>query len=185
MNNTRSIPGRPLGLSLAIILSMFLYGFLPLVQLSLQLFIQDRIGRIDTAVEFEGEVFEPLGSGGSYELVSAPEAVINGTAGICFIMISVLAWRGRRAWVRPLFTGAVLFYAAATAIVTLRVLLSPADLTSGLSSADTLVSQALCGRLTATILIPLYVIWYVNRAPARAYFRGSFLITPSNHSEKR
>ncbi|MBP6297733.1 MAG: hypothetical protein KA401_00180 [Anaerolineae bacterium] len=174
MNTTSQKPGRPLGLTLAIVLSMFLYGFLPLIQLGLQLFIQDRISRIDSPVEFEGQTLQSLGSGGSYNLVSGPEILVNGGAALLFVVICIFAWRGGRPWIRLTFTLAVFTFALATAIITLRSLLTPAGLVSGISSADTVVNQYLCGRLTATILVPLYVIWYVNRAPARAFFRGTF-----------
>jgi hypothetical protein len=167
-------PGRPLGLSLAIVLSAMLYALLPGVLLGYRLYVAERIGRIDSPVEFEGEVFSALASGGSFE-VSAAEVVIQGGAILVFLIVALLAWRGGgRPWTRPLFTGTVLAYGGLTAFVTLRDLLAPFDFNEGLSSLDTLSAQGLWSVVVATVLIPLYVLWYVNRAPARAFYRGAY-----------
>lgn len=167
-------PGRPLGLTLAILLSAMLYALLPALLLGYRLFVADRLSRVDMPVEFEGEVYNALASGGSFE-ISAAEVLVQGGAILVFLIVAVLAWRGGgRPWVRPLFTGTVLAYSGLTAFVTLRDLLAPFDFNQGLSSLDTLSRQGLVSVVIGTVIIPLYVLWYVNRAPARAFYRGSY-----------
>ncbi len=166
-------PGRPLGLTLAITLSAMLYALLPALLLGYKLLVQDRINRIDAPVIFEGQVYESLASGGSFQ-VSGAEIAVQSVSIALFLLVAILAWRGGRPWIRPLFTGTVLAYGGLTAFVTLRNLLAPLSIEQGLSSLDALTRQGLCGVLVTTVLIPLYVLWYVNRAPARAFYRGSY-----------
>lgn len=171
MSSTDHLPGRPLGLSLAIALSVMLYALLPTVLLGYRLFVQDRLSRIDTPVLFEGQEYEALASGGSFYL-SPVELVVQGTAIALFVFAAALAWRGGRSWIRPMFTSVVLVYAGLTAFVALRGLLAPASAGAGVTSLDSLVRQGLCGVLVTTVLIPAYVVWYINRAPARAFYAG-------------
>lgn len=173
MNSTDIKPGRPIGLTLAILLSVMLYAVMPLVLLGYRLFVQDRLSRVDAPVVFEGEEYRALASGGSFEIATG-EIVVQSVAILIFLVVAFLAWRGGRSWIRPLFTGTVLLYGGLTAVFTLRDLLTPAAIDQGMTSLDTLIAQGLCTILATTILIPLYVLWYINRAPARAFYRGSY-----------
>jgi hypothetical protein len=40
------------------------------------------------------------------------------------------------------------------------------------------VRSLLASRALLTLLVPLYVLWYMNRAPARAFYRGCYLAEP-------
>ena len=51
MNSSDIKPGRPVGLTLAILLSVLLYAVMPLTLLGYRLLVQDRLSRIDTPVE--------------------------------------------------------------------------------------------------------------------------------------
>ncbi|MBC6955338.1 MAG: hypothetical protein DWB44_04105 [Chloroflexi bacterium] len=169
-------PGRPLGLSLAIILSVGLYVVLPMFQLVVQVGLQERISRIDSPIEVHGQELTAGASGGSFVLVGEAELVVQTIAAGVFLVIAILAWRGHPRGIRATFTTVVLLYAGVTAVVTARTLLARSDLNAGISSADELVRQLLCGVLVTTVLIPLYVVWYINRAPARAFYRGTYAV---------
>lgn len=168
-------PGRPFGLSLAIILSVGLYVVLPVFQLVVQVGLQERISQIDSPIEVDGRELTAGAIGGSFTLVSAAELVVQTVAAGAFLAVAIFAWRGRPRGIRIGFTVMVLMYAGVTAFVTARTLLARSDLSQGISSADELVRQALCGVLVTTIVIPLYVVWYINRAPARAFYRGTYM----------
>jgi hypothetical protein len=47
-------------------------------------------------------------------------------------------------------------------------------LDQGIDSAQSLSNTVLTGRIVGSILVALYVIWYANRAPARAFYRGYY-----------
>lgn len=173
MNSNVIKPGRPIGLTLAILLGVLLYAVMPLVLLGYRLLVESRLSRIDMPVVFEGEEYQALASGGSFE-ITANEILVQAAAILVFIAVAYLAWRGGRAWIRPLFTGTVLLYGGLTAFFTLSDLLTPASINEGMSSLDSLISQGLCSVLVTTILIPVYVLWYINRAPARAFYRGTY-----------
>ena len=176
MNSNDIKPGRPIGLTLAILLSVLLYAVMPLTLLGYRLIVQDRLSRVDNPVLFEGEEYRALASGGSFQ-ISANEIVVQTGAILIFLVVAYLAWRGGRPWIRPLFTSTVLLYGGLTAIFTLRDLLTPNIIDQGMTSLDTLIKQGLCSVLVTTVLIPLYVLWYINRAPARAFYRGTFAPT--------
>lgn len=173
MNSTDIKPGRPLGLTLAILLSVLLYAFMPLLLLGYRLLVQDRLSRVDTPVVFEGEEYRALASGGSFE-ITPNEIAVQTIAILIFLIAAYLAWRGGRTWVRTLFTSTVLLYGGLTAIFTLRDLLIPKTIDQGMTSLDTLIAQGLCSVLVTTVLVPLYVLWIINRAPSRAFYRGTY-----------
>ncbi|MBK9122579.1 MAG: hypothetical protein IPM16_05575 [Chloroflexi bacterium] len=174
--NTETKPGRPLGLSLAIILSVGLYVVLPMFQLIVQVGLQERISQIDSPIVVDGQELTAGASGGSFVLVGESELIVQTVAAGVFLVLAIFAWRGRPRGIRTAFTAAVLLYAGVTAYVTARTLLARSDISAGISSADDLVRQLLCGVLVTTVLIPLYVVWYINRAPARAFYRGTYAV---------
>ena len=56
MNSSDIKPGRPLGLTLAILLSVLLYAVMPLLLLGYRLLVQDRLSRVDAPVVFESRL---------------------------------------------------------------------------------------------------------------------------------
>lgn len=144
--------------------------------LGMQIYIQNRVNSSVTApFEFEDETYEIIGSGGSSPFVSLEQILIDGGGAVVFLAICVVVWRGGKWWMRALFSGAVVTFAVITLFASLRVLLTPTSLENGLSSGDSILNALCSGGLIITILVPLYVLWYVNRAPARAFFRGYYI----------
>lgn len=164
-------PGRPLGLSLAIMLSLMLFSCLPLTQAT---FI------ISLRQQFAGIELLPGGgaAGGSIEGVSDARLVLSMSLGVIFLVIALMAWRGRPQSIRRIFVGSVLVMTLITIGLTVAALNSTPTLTQGIDSSDTLADSLLVFQLVISVLVTLYVVWYVNRGPARAFFRGYYLPEP-------
>jgi hypothetical protein len=56
----------------------------------------------------------------------------------------------------------------------LRLLRTP-SLEDGFTSADAIFDALRSGEVLLMLLVALYVVWYMNRAPARAFYRGYYL----------
>lgn len=139
-------PRRPVGLTIALLACAVLYGIYPLLEAGLFLSVNIRTGSNITA-----------------------EMILTLVTGIIFTLLVILAWRGRPPAIRAVLIGAVVI----VALINLAFLFGNAaaqasslELDAGQQIAETLRP----GTLLAQILIPLYVIWYLNRAPARAYY---------------
>lgn len=178
--DTQPRPGRPLGLSLAILLCVMLYSVLPFALLGLDFMIQSRFQQFDdmTIPMPDGEELRAIAAGSDAELVNTRRLVIEAGLGLGFLVIAVFAWRGRPRWMRLLLMAFVLFFAAFNAYAIFMALTRIPSLDEGITSADGLVNSFLIGRLVITVLIPVYVVWYLNRAPARAFYRGYYLPAP-------
>jgi len=175
MTSNRAI--RPLGLSLAIILTVLLFSIFPLLQIGINWMIQERINQINTTeVDFlpnddEGGV-TPLAVGGNFSAIAPWQLVAQGTLSLFFLVVAVMAWRGRPPWIRYLLFAAIILLTVFSGVILLSEMFAPRTLESGLTSADVFFSQARCAQLFFTIVVPLYAVWYMNRAPARAFYQA-------------
>lgn len=173
-------PPRPFGLSLAIILTVTMFSVLPLLQIGVNWYIQQRIAQINEAeVDFlpdddQGGV-QPLAVGGSYESVSTTQILLQGALSLFFLVVAIMAWRGRPPWVRFLLFGGIVILTLFSGTLLILEMLKPASIEAGITSADVFFTQARCIQLFFTIVVPLYSVWYMNRAPARAFYRGTYL----------
>lgn len=145
-----SPPGRTIGLWLALLTVFIFFGLTPLVP---PLFI--------AVLHFEGHTFSP--SDGSFWV---PPIV-----GVLTIITCIFAWFGRPRGSRELF----LAMATLAAVVNLYAAARPAILISsgnafgGGSFDSSLQSIGNC-LIPLRILTLLYALWYINRAPARAFY---------------
>lgn len=186
MTSTRA--GRPLGLSLAIILTVLLFSVFPLMQIGVNWFIQDRINQIneaelDFAPDDDQAGERPLAVGGNFNTVETWQLLAQGAVSLFFLVSAVMAWRGRPSWSRYLLFGAILFSTAFSGFVILSDMLTPRTLETGVTSADAFFSQARCVQLFFTILVPLYAVWYMNRAPARAFYESQRAFADSDEQK--
>ncbi len=165
-------PGRPLGLSLAIIISLMLFSVLPIAQVIIFLALRQRFQNM--------EFLEGGGAIGGDMQFSDSALIWQVIGGAIFLVIAVLAWRGKPTSIRYVLIIAVLILTAITIGITLVSLNSAPDIQFGVDSAQSLQDSLLRGRLIVTALVSLYVVWYVNRGPARAFYRGYYL--PEAHS---
>ncbi len=143
---------RPLGLMIAIAATAVGYGLLPMFPLLLTLWTRatQRLAGID----FIGGSVGWLGVG----------------LGVVTLIASVAAWVGRPRGVRLFLIG----------MVWIQVIFNVARLIASLSSPPTLTevggtfapaATGLICQAPLLTLVPLYVTWYLNRAPARQFYR--------------
>ncbi|MGQ9887930.1 MAG: hypothetical protein ACUVSX_05505 [Aggregatilineales bacterium] len=164
-------PGRPLGLSIAIITSVMLFSLLPLLQVGILLLLRERFGAV--------EYLEGGGAVGSYMLgISDSKLLVQFALGLAFLLIAAAAWRGRPSRIRIVLIAAVLFLTALTIVFDLSALAQPAAPDEGFDSSADLTDNLQRARVALSVLVGLYVIWYVNRGPARAFYRGYYLAPP-------
>lgn len=145
---------RPLGLSLAVLAVALIYGVMPLLEVYF-------LRRIDAASE---ETF--LLGGVDIDAWTLLEAAYGGLV----LVMCALAWWGRPSWIRYVFMVVVVFPAAVMLYRVIQTWITPADPISG-GQAQEISRGLLRCQLPGLILVPLYVVWYINRAPARAFYR--------------
>lgn len=169
-------PPRTLGVSLAIVLSVFLFTILPLTQLVVLRVLQYRA----SSVQLGGAGSEPIAVGVNFGGETNTFLGIQAVLGVIYLIVAVFAWRGRPQSIRLLVVIAVLVLTLFNVWDSLRALFTPPDLTTGLDSGGGLRSALQCARLIGVLLVPLYTLWYLNRGPARAFFRGYYLPDPAD-----
>ncbi len=167
-------PGRPLGVSLAVLLSAGLFALLPLFRLGVDLYVESRFLSLeDVAVSLGDEVeMTPLLVGGDVTLVTLDRLLLEGLPALGFFILAIFAWRGRPVWMR------LVFFTSVVALAMLNLLLivfSASQPQAGMDSFQATSNTLLCGQVVLLVLVPLYVVWYLNRGPARAFYRGYYL----------
>lgn len=163
-------PPRPFGVSLAIIAAFFMFSLLPLLQAGLLLAVQSRFNNISLPEDYP----QPI-TGGEILGLSSGGLLLQIMAAAAFLLVSGLAWRGRPPAIRFVFVGAVLLLTIIKLLVLVAGRLATADAQIGVSSLDSLASSIQAGQLVIEALVTLYVLWYMNRGPARAFYRGYYL----------
>lgn len=174
-------PGRPLGVTLAILLSVFLFTVYPLVIVAGVLIIENRFEQMAERPEVSAEEgIAPVATGGDFRGgITDAQLLLQGGLALVFLVLAFFAWRGRPAFMRYVFMAAVLLL---TLVAVLPMLAPDAAAQEGLSggSLEGLFNSVYLGRVVAAVLVALYVIWYLNRGPARAFYRGYYLPEPEN-----
>lgn len=158
---------RPLGLTLAIIGVAILYGILPLAEVYF-------LHRVTATADDELYLL-----GG----VDVSQWVwIQGAVGAVILIICILAWWGRPPWIRFVMVGALVLL---TIINLYRVFEAVTGTTDPIFGGQTqsIMRGFLRCQLPAIILVPLYAAWYLNRAPARAFYRRVPLAAPVEDSK--
>lgn len=185
MTSTEHKPGRPLGVSLAIIGSVLVFSLVPLLQVGMILLVEQHFSGMEPRVPIEGQEqpIEPVTGGDFRGGISDERLLLQSALGIGFLIIGIIAWRGKPSWMRFVFMGAVLVLAAVTLALTVipQFLQDNPVMISG-GSLDVLSVPVLCGQIFSVLLVPLYVVWYLNRGPARAFYRGYYLSENGNPS---
>lgn len=167
-------PGRPLGLSLAIIISVTLFSLLPIAQAMFVLSLRQ---------QFQAMEFLPGGGAiGGDLVVSDVNLIVPVINGLLFLVIAFLAWRGKPLIIRFAFVAAVIYLTLVTILLTAASFMEPPSLEQGLDSGAQFIDSLLVGRVVMSVLVALYVIWYVNRGPARAFYRGYYLTDPAEQA---
>jgi hypothetical protein len=169
-------PGRPLGVTLAIAASVMLFTVFPLIIVTMVVLVNRHFSQLD----FAGSGIEPIAMGGDFMGVAPESLAIQTIISLAFLVIAVLAWRGRPASIRSILLGAVIGMTVISFVTTVIQSLGQPDVAQGVSSLNSLASSLSCGQLVLSTLVSLYVVWYLNRGPARAFYRGYYLPDPAN-----
>jgi uncharacterized membrane protein len=158
-------PGRPFGVTLAIIVTVVFFSLIPLIAVGMRFAIETYISQGSSGAN------GVLGSNSADALTDA-DTIIQMAISIGFLIVAFFAWRGRPRFMRfvlmlsTLAISAILLYQSFQSFQSNR-------LEGG--SADAFIQFLRQGEIFLLVAIPLYVTWYLNRAPARAFYRGYYL----------
>jgi hypothetical protein len=168
-------PGRPLGVTIAILTSVCVFSLLPLAQVAF-LVMLSRHSRFDNT-----------GYAGGTDVLGLNHStlILQAGLGIIYLVIAVFAWRGRPNYIRQITMIYIVLLMAATIVTNvLPTLTGEPCSTLPCDSSGELRRQLACAQLPIIVLVPLYVLWYLNRGPARAFYRGYFLPAPDDRPDK-
>ncbi|MDZ4768704.1 MAG: hypothetical protein SGJ24_06215 [Chloroflexota bacterium] len=167
-------PPRTFGLSLAILVSVILFTVLPLLQVLLVVAIRSRLAAVVPGGSDDGAI----AVGANFVGLTDSSLLLQIALGVGFAIIALLAWRGRPRGIRWVMIAAVLGITGTSALLALINLAAPAEVSVGIDSGRDLERGLLVARTSLSALVALYVLWYMNRAPARAFYRGYYLPAP-------
>jgi hypothetical protein len=171
-------PGRPLGVVLAIAVSVLLYSILPLMLVGQVLLIEQHFNRMEPVIPIDGETVVPIISGGDLRGgITDWHLILQSALAVGFLLLAVAAWRGRPPLMRFVFSGTVILLTVFTLLPMFWPGVGGSQDLSGGSLDDALRSLGFI-RAMMYIVVPVYVVWYLNRGPARAFFRGHYLPFP-------
>ncbi|MEW6580614.1 MAG: hypothetical protein AB1435_15655 [Chloroflexota bacterium] len=145
---------RPLGLTLALAATAALYGVVPLLEAYF-------LTRLDATAE------EAFLLGG---VTITAWTWLQGAFGALVLVVCALAWWGRPPQIRFVLVGLLLVLTVITFYRVVEAVRAPADPIFGGQAQSALRGYLRC-QLPGLIVVPLYVLWYLNRAPARAFYR--------------
>lgn len=175
MSNTAQKPGRPLGVTLAIIVSVIMYSLLPLVTVILVFMTERRLS------EGVAELGASASGGDLLGGYTEAQLIFQVILSIVFFVIAVIAWRGNQGYMRFVLMGSVILLTLINIGLILIFKLAEDDesLVGQTGGSQDILEILQSGRIVLLIIVPLYVLWYLNRGPARAFYRGYYLERPS------
>ncbi len=161
---------RPLGLTIAIWGTAALFGVLPL----LEVYFLKRLN----ATAYEAFIL------GGVDI--STWNWLEGLFGGVMLIICALAWLGRPSWIRFALVGMLLIMTAINCYRIYQAWTTSADPIFGGQTQQGLRVLLRC-QLPGLLVLPPYVVWYINRAPARAFYRRVPLATliPESQSTER
>ena len=143
-----------MGLTIAILATAVLYGFMPLVEVYF-------LRRIDATADDAYLL-------GGIEIDTW--TWLEGMVGGIILVVCLLAWWGRPAQIRFVLVGVLLLLTGISLYRIVEAWTSSVDPIFG-GQAQSVMRNVLRCQLPMMIIVPLYVVWYINRAPARAFYR--------------
>jgi hypothetical protein len=164
---TTKKPGRPFGVILAILLCIVFFSIIPGAMVTSRVLIEQHVTRSQMIMLPDGTLTE-ITSGVDDDSVLGNRALqIQLIISVGFLVLSVFAWRGKPAWMRYVFMFTVL--AIAGILLYQNFILFRQQTHSG-GTGEAFFQFLQNANILALVLVPLYVIWYLNRAPARAFY---------------
>lgn len=164
-------PARPFGVTLAILSSLLLFTILPLMQVGIVLAVQQRF----LNVQLVDDGIQPIALGGDFLGFSPLLVILQTVLAFAFLVIAILAWRGRPSFIRFGLVLAVIVLSLIQLATIVLPNLSAVNLEEGIDSGASVWEALGIGQFLSGLPVLLYVMWYMNRAPARAFYRGYFL----------
>lgn len=157
-------PHRPFGVSLAILLSMMIYVFIPMVLVVFFLASNDVFYRIESqamaGVDINGMDSESF-------LGASIIAVV-------VFVLGLAAWRVRSEWIRRLYSISVLIAGVlATAALVLSVQSGP-NLQNGIDSMTEAARDNVAIFVFFIVAITAFIVWMMQRWSAKAFYRGYY-----------
>ena len=171
-------PPRPFGVTLAIIASLILFTLFPVIEVGMLVSVRLHFSNLS----FEQDGNQPIAMGADFLGIPDSKLFIQVIVALVFLVIAVFAWRGRPARVRFIL---MLACAALTLFNILNVVvaqLSQQNINGGVTSLDSILNSLSLGQFLMGILVTFYVVWYLNRGPARAFYKGYYLPMPVNNT---
>ncbi|MBC7869698.1 MAG: hypothetical protein H7Y09_02575 [Chitinophagaceae bacterium] len=180
MGSISEKPSRPLGVTLAIFVSVILFSLVPLLQIGQIKLIERHFQQVSqTDIPFDpNNPTEAAASGGSFTGFDDDRILLQTIVGIVFFAIAIFAWLGKPAFMRFVLMGAVMGLSLLTIVLTILPQAEQATEGIGGGSMQALFRALASGQVLMALLVPIYVIWYLNRGPARAFYRGHYVSEP-------
>ncbi len=168
-------PPRPFGVTLAIIASLVLFTIIPLAEVTMLLMVRLHFSR----VTFTNPEDLPFAIG--TDLLGIPDSrlILQAVIAIVFLIIAFFAWRGRPAFMRYVLMLSCICLTLYNVLSVFLVQLNQNNFEGGISSLDSILNSLSFGQFAIGLLVSFYVIWYLNRGPARAFYRGYYLPSPA------
>jgi RsiW-degrading membrane proteinase PrsW (M82 family) len=158
---------------------------LPLMQVAMVLIVQYRLQNAQPGLPVSPKAIEPIAMGGDFTGVPDFALFLQILLGLAFLIIAIFAWHGRPQSIRPIMIASVCGLTLLTLLVSLLPLIRQPSLETGFDSGNSLSLTLSASRLLLSVLIPLYVVWYMSRGPVRAFYRGYYLTEPHENDEVR
>jgi len=171
-------PPRPFGVTLAILASLILFSLFPLAEVAMIISVRLHFANF----KFSDDTNQPIAMGADFLGLSDSKILLQAVIAIVFLIIAFFAWRGRPSFMRYVL---MLSCAGLTLLNILNIIigkLSQPDIAAGASSLDVILNSLSLGQFAIGVLVTLYVVWYLNRGPARAFYRGFYLPMPVDNS---
>lgn len=152
---------RPLGLTIAILTGVIAFSIYPIARAYFSWRLNNCTNDAGLSCGVAGFPFDTLTQG---------IAIV----GVVVFITAIFAWVGKPKQIRFIFQGAVILMSFLLLIESIvRTRENEANLSQGelfMDSTRELFNSILQCQIPILILVALYVIWYCNRAPARAFY---------------
>ena len=169
-------PPRPLGVTLAIIASLVLFTLFPLVEVGMIMSVRFHFSNMTFADEAEA----PFAMGADFLGIPDSKILLQAVIALVFIIIAFFAWRGRPPVMRYVLMATCFGLTLLSILSVVLSQLSQPQLAIEASSLDSVLNSISLGQFALSLLVTLYVVWYLNRGPARAFYRGYYLPTSTD-----
>jgi hypothetical protein len=171
-------PPRPFGVTLAVIASVILFTLFPLAEVALLISVRLHFSNMTLG----GDGPQPIAMGADFLGIPDSRIILQAIIAIVFLIIAVFAWRGRPPFMRYVLMLACISLTLYGILSVILGQLTEKSLEAGMSSLDSILNSISLGQFIVSALVTLYVVWYLNRGPARAFYRGYYLPLPANNS---